>query len=134
MSQESTREKTGRSFRNFTPDPRIHSESGEYHVKTGTGCRELVQVYTRPSGSGTFSVEKSQNCRVRVREVYRTYRSRSGTVWRSHRKPYPQPGIFITTVPVPPVTLRESYRTHSTIGYGYGGFIEFTELSGTGTK
>ena len=32
ISQESTREKTGRSFRNFTPDLKIHSESDEYGV------------------------------------------------------------------------------------------------------
>ena len=100
---------------------------------TGTGCRVLVQVHTRPSCKGTFSVQKSQNCRVRVREVYRTYRNISGTVWRLHRKPYQQPGI-VTTVPVPPVTVREAYRPDRPVGYRYESLTELTELSGTGMK
>ena len=81
-------------------------------------------------------------------EVYRTYRNISGAVWRSHRKPYPQPGIVATTVPVPPVTVREAYRPYRPVGYRYESLnrvnrpvgyryenlTELTELSGTGMK
>ena len=63
------------------------------------------------------------------------------------QEPYPQPGIFITTVPVPPVRAREANKPHRpggyryesltevnrTVGYRYESLTGVTELPGTGT-
>ena len=46
----------------------------------------------------------------------------------------PATGIVVTTVPVPPVTVREAYRPHRPVGYRYESLTELTQLSGTGMK
>ena len=76
----------------------------------------FLQEHFRALGTGIHDVQNSQNGQAEYgRRTKLTKTVRQGM--EAEQKTVPATGFLIESVPVPPVTVREAYRTHRTIGY-----------------